>query len=120
MTFDGAATTESATRYIEGTLAYDNATSKYSLTDIKYSSGITSTSGTTITGVGSGSTVSFTFKEITGYDPRTDTAKQWLKTPTSSSWQINSEYSASGSADTTVDTMFVYLVLDASTSLNST
>jgi hypothetical protein len=119
MTFDNAANAEAATRYIDGTLAYDSATGRWSLTNIQYSSSLASESGAEIRGVVSGDTVSFTFKEISGYDPRTDTAKQWTKAPGSSSWQINSEYSASGSADTTVDTMFVYLVLDASTSLNS-
>ncbi|MDR0759548.1 MAG: InlB B-repeat-containing protein, partial [Treponema sp.] len=120
MTFDNVESAESSTRYIEGTLAYDNATSKYSLTNIQYSSGIASESGTAIEGVVSGSTVSFTFKEISGYNPQTDTAKQWIKASSSSSWQINSEYDSSGSKDATVDTMFIYLVLDASTSLDST
>jgi hypothetical protein len=124
MTFDVTGTdpadAAAAARYIDGTLAYDSAAKTWSLTNIQYSSGITSQSGTTIEGIAGGSTVSFTFKEITGYNPRTDTDKQWIKTPTSSSWQINSEYAGAGSTDTTVDMMLVYLVLDASTSLNDT
>ncbi|MDR2071575.1 MAG: hypothetical protein LBP81_09205, partial [Treponema sp.] len=121
MTFDITSTTPSAaassTRYIEGTLAYDNATKEWSLTNITYSPGISSESGAVIAGTASGSNVSFIFRNLSGYDPKTDTAKQWIKASTSSSWQINSEYNASGSTDTTAETMLVYLVLDASTSL---
>jgi hypothetical protein len=123
MTFDVTGTNPAdaaaSTRYIEGTLAYNKVTERWSLTNIQYSSGISSDSGASIGGVASGSTVSFTFKNILGYDPQSDTAKQWFKS--SDLWQINSEYSASGSTETTVnmDTMLVYLVLDASTSLNT-
>jgi hypothetical protein len=55
-----------AASYIDGTLAYTSGT--YSLTNIQYSAGITSESGATIEGVTSGSEVSFTFKNLTGYN----------------------------------------------------
>jgi hypothetical protein len=103
-----------ATRYIDGTLAYTNGT--WSLINIQYSSGITSDSGTVIAGTASGSVVSFTFNNITGYSS-SDEVKQWIKAPQGLAWQLNSEYSESGASSTDVDTSLIYLVLDKSTSL---
>jgi hypothetical protein len=124
MTFDISginstpAQAEQSTRYIQGTLAYANST--WTLTNIQYSSGITSSSGTSITGTVSGSEVVFVFENLTGYNSSTDTPKQWTKTPGATSWQINSEYNAAGSTTTTIEkrTALIYLVLDASTSLS--
>jgi hypothetical protein len=124
MTFDVTSTkptdadASASTRYIEGTLAYDNAAKKWSLTNIRYSSGISSESGAVITGTTSSSTVSFMFRNLSGYDSKKDTAKQWINASSSGLWQINSEYNAFGSTEKTVETMLVYLVLDASTSLS--
>jgi hypothetical protein len=131
MTFDingtNPADAAAATRYIDGTLAYDSSTKKWSLTDVSYSTGISfenGATGATIEGRESGTTVTFTFYDISGYDPQTDrdSVKQWTKSPGSSSWQINSEYSVAGAENTTVDvdTTLICLVLDASTSLNDT
>jgi uncharacterized repeat protein (TIGR02543 family) len=123
MTFDdlGAnptpAQAASSSIWIEGTLA--DSGGKYSLINIQSSPGITFSNGTSIEGIESGTTVSFTFNNILGCDPKPATTKQWTKSSAASpSWQINSEYSASGSADRILDTMLVYLVLDASTSLS--
>jgi hypothetical protein len=127
VTFDVTGSTPAdmaaSTRYIEGTLTYNSNSRVYSLTNITYSPGIASDSGTSITGTLSGNEVSFKFENITGYDPRTEygRVKQWTKSPGSTVWNYNSEYQASASTNTTidVDTVLVYLVLDASTSLSS-
>jgi hypothetical protein len=107
-----------ATSYIDGTLAYDSSTGKYSLTSILHSADITFESGTTIEGVTSGTEVSFTFKGITGYSSAA-VKKQWTKPSADApSWQINSEFSADNATGMDSTTL-VYLVLDASTSLSS-
>jgi hypothetical protein len=84
MTFDvtgaGSADAAASSKYLEGTLAYtDNI---WTLTDIAYGSGITSAadSGATILGTVSGTDIRFLFRNITGYDPATDTVQQWTKT----------------------------------------
>jgi hypothetical protein len=115
MTFGVTGTTPAdaaaATNYIDGTLEYNAGT--YSLTNIKYSAGITSESGATIEGVISGSEVAFTVLGITG---STASAKQWFKS--AGEWQMNSEFSTDNTTATD-NTTLVYLVLDASTSLNN-
>jgi hypothetical protein len=61
---------------------------------------------------------------VTGYDSAIDelNAKQWLMSPGSSSWQINSEYKPKGATDVQVEkrSSIIYLVLDSSTSLSPT
>jgi hypothetical protein len=75
-----------------------------------------SSSGTSITGTVNGSNIEFLFRNIEGYDAANDTVQQWTKPPEgSTSWQRNSEYDVAGS--TTTSTVFVQLILDASTSL---
>ncbi|MCL2155721.1 MAG: SUMF1/EgtB/PvdO family nonheme iron enzyme [Leptospirales bacterium] len=129
MTFDVNTTvpTDAAasTRYIEGTYTYSGGT--YSLTNITYGGGISSRQGAgPITGtLNSSSTgVSFVFNDITGYTPSTDESKtrQWLMASGASTWQHNSEYSSSGSNDSTVEkrSAVIYLVLDCSGSLSTT
>jgi hypothetical protein len=114
MIFDGAATAEASSQYLEGTLAY--ADKAWTLTNIAYRGSITSdvNTGATIPGTLFGSNVTFLFKNIKGYDPAATTAQQWIKKP-AASWQKNSESSATGSTSTS--TVLIQLVLDASTSL---
>jgi tetratricopeptide (TPR) repeat protein len=122
MTFDVSGSTsadaDTSKRYIDGTLAYEN--DRWTLANVQYSPGIESGSGTAIPGTVSGSEITFTFSDITGYNPDKDTAKQWFKAPGSTSWQINSEYSSGGATATVVEkrTSLIYLVLDRSSSLS--
>jgi len=107
----------SSAKYIEGTVTRSGTT--YSFTNITYAPGITSDEGSgPITGTISGTTVKFLFKNITGYNYSTDRyrTKQWLWPSGTSSWQINSEY-----ATEKVDfgNTVIYLVLDCSTSMDS-
>jgi hypothetical protein len=118
MTFDvsGAnptpAEAAASSSWLEGMLAYSNG--KYSLTNIQHSSGISFTNGASIDGIEVGGMVSFTFNSFQGCDPQPATTKQWTKpSSASTSWQINPEYSAAGSTALSMDTMLVYLVLDA-------
>jgi hypothetical protein len=120
MTFDvtGTSSAEAAasSKYLEGALTYADNT--YTLTNVAYGSGITSdiNIGATIPGTISGDNVTFLFRNIQGYDPATATVQQWTKPSAgSTTWQRNSEYKATGSTSTS--TVFIQLVLDASTSL---
>jgi hypothetical protein len=120
MTFDGAALADAnaSTSYIEGKLAYSGG--KYSLADITASSGITFDNDTAIEGALIGaSTVSFAFNNIEGCDLQPAKIKQWIKLPDAAAWQGNSEYVATDSTEIDMDTMLVYLVLDASSSLDA-
>ena len=119
MTFDVTGTTSAdaaaSSKYIEGTLAYSGGV--WTLTNITYRGGITSdtASGSSITGTVSGSNIGFLFKNISGHTPAT--IQQWTKSSAgSTTWQRNSEYSASGSVS--ASTAIIQLVLDASTSLD--
>jgi len=121
MTFDNSLSdASSATKYIEGTVTRtgSGASMTYSFTNIAYAGGISSdaATGSSIQGTISGTTVKFILKNITGYTSadRANT-KQWTQAPSSSTWQINSEY-ASEKAD--FGNTVVYLVLDCSTSMN--
>jgi hypothetical protein len=123
MTFDVTGTTSAdaaaSLKYIEGTLAYSGGV--WTLTNVTYGGGVKSdtSSGGTIIGTVSGSNVSFLFRNIANHDDAATTVQQWTKPSAgSTTWQRNSEYSASGSTSTS--TVLVQLVLDASTSLNDT
>jgi hypothetical protein len=118
MTFDVTGTTPAdaaaSSKYLEGVLAYPGGVC--TLTNVTYS-GITSAteSGATIIGTPSGNNVSFLFRNIEGYDIATATVQQWTKKSAEDPWQRNIEYIVSGSTSTS--TVFIQLVLDASTSL---
>jgi uncharacterized repeat protein (TIGR02543 family) len=126
MTFDVTATDSASaatsSKYIEGVINRSGTT--YTFTNITYSSGISSDqSNGPITGTVNGSEVNFKFTDVKGYSADTDTnIKQWLMSPGASTWQINSEYSSVGSTTSTVEkhSVIIYLVLDCSTSLNTT
>jgi hypothetical protein len=128
MTFDvtgtSSAQANASAKYIEGTMAFSSGA--YSLTNISYAGGIDSASGTgPITGTINGSEVTFVLTSVTGYNKATDDAlaKQWSKGPSASTWQVNSEYDASNAPPVEITehrSSIIYLVLDASTSLNTT
>jgi uncharacterized repeat protein (TIGR02543 family) len=131
MTFDVSGTSSAnadlSERYLEGTINVTGTgqSTVYTLTDIEYADGISSAAGPgPITGTISGTVVRFVFNNIIGYDPATDVnlTKQWTKTSGASTWQYNSEYSASGSTTITYErrSAIIYLVLDASTSMSNT
>ena len=122
MTFDVIGTTSAeaaeSVKYIDGTLAFSNGV--WTLTNIAYGGGITSdtASGGSIIGtVPSSGNVSFLFKNISGHNDAAAPIQQWTKASAgSTTWQRNSEYSASGSVS--ASTAIIQLVLDASTSLD--
>jgi hypothetical protein len=127
MTFDVTGTDSDAamasSKYIEGTI--NRTGTNYTFSDISYAGGLGSSLGSgPITGTVDNSEVNFVFTNITGYDPATDqnNTKQWTKVSGSSTWQVNSEYHVGGEVDTTVEqrSSIIYLVLDSSTSLNTT
>jgi uncharacterized repeat protein (TIGR02543 family) len=133
MTFDVSGTDPSdaagSSKYIEGTISRTGlgANLVYTFGDITYGGGLGSTQGAgPITGTidDSSSEVNFAFTGMTGYDPATDEslAKQWYCPPSATEWQMNSEYSISGSTNVQVEkrSALIYLVLDASRSLNTT
>jgi hypothetical protein len=99
MTFDVSGTTptsaeaDSSSSWIQGTLAYNDG--KYSLTNIISHPSISFSNGASIEGMVIGTTISFTFNNLLGCDPKPATTKQWTKaSAASASWQINSEYGA--------------------------
>jgi uncharacterized repeat protein (TIGR02543 family) len=131
MTFDvtgtGSSDATGSSKYLEGTITRTGAGQSltYTFGSITYSGGLGSTQGTgPITGVINGSEVTFAFTGMSGYNPANDEskAKQWTMTSGTTEWQVNSEYSISGATDIQVETRsaIIYLVLDASTSLNPT
>ena len=117
-TFDNAAVASNSEVYIEGTF---NLRSR-SLTDVEYH-GMTSTSGTTISGTAEGIFVTFMFEGI-----KTDNGKllsseyidEWYLT-SSNSWQINSEFDKDENSDVLYEkkSAVIMLVLDCSSSLGS-
>jgi hypothetical protein len=129
MTFDATTSAPASTTYIEGVInrtggvGIDGNLATYTLTNIVYSSGISSDQGSgPITGIKNGSEVSFEFTNVTGYSAIADTdPKQWLMYPGTSTWQINSEYSSTGWNTPSVEkhSVVIYLILDCSTSLSS-
>ncbi|MHB9292826.1 hypothetical protein Holit_01937 [Hollandina sp. SP2] len=129
MTFDvlGTNTPDLSSKYIEGTIASTGtgANLVYKFQDIRYLGGLNSDQGVgPITGARNGSEVTFTFTGVIGYDPSIDksSAKQWLMSPGTAAWQVNSEYDVGGETNTLIEkrSSLIYLVLDSSKSLNTT
>ena len=117
-TFDNVSAAELSSTYIEGTFNLRSRT----LTDVVYH-GMTSTSGTTITGVADGIFVTFTFDGIHTEDNNLlskDFIDEWYLT-SASSWQINSEFDKDEQPDILSEqsSAVVMLVLDCSSSLGS-
>ncbi|MDR0558126.1 MAG: fibronectin type III domain-containing protein [Treponema sp.] len=131
MTFDTTGTSSSdasaSSRYIEGTISAtgSEASLSYTFNSITYSGGFGSEQGAgPIPGVIDGSEVKFAFTNVTGYNPAADEskAKQWLMSPGYTAWSQNEEYSITGATNTEIESRssIIYLVLDSSTSLNTT
>jgi hypothetical protein len=136
MTFDVPGTdhsdAEGSSKYLKGTITRTGTT--YAFGSITYSSGLGSTQGAgPITGTVNGSEVTFAFTGMNGYDPVTDgafdpvtqkplNAKQWTMTSSQTQWVVNPEYKIGGGTNTQVEkrSAIIYLVLDASTSLDTT
>jgi formylglycine-generating enzyme required for sulfatase activity/TolB-like protein len=119
MTFDGVSAAGSSSRYVEGTVAAGpNRT--YVLSNIVYV-GTSSSNGTQIAGVMTGTEVIYTFSNFKGYDEAVDKqVKQWNQRAGNTIWQVNSEYETGNDTTTTVEkkSAVVYIVLDASRSLS--
>ncbi|MDR2394613.1 MAG: fibronectin type III domain-containing protein [Treponema sp.] len=131
MTFDvtgmNPSDAESSSKYIEGTItrAGTGSNMTYTFGSITYKGGLGSSEGAgPISGAINGSEVNFTFTWVAGYNPSTDEskAKQWLKAPDVTAWQVNSEYDVGGATNTQTEkrSSIMYLVLDSSRSLNAT
>ncbi len=127
-TFDGKTPTNSAT-YIEGTF---NLQSR-SLTNVVYRGISGATTGATVQGTQNGIFVTFTFNFVKVQNTSgavtipTNNVSEYYKTPTSTTWQINSEFTSANNTQsdikTTVDVKrtgaTVLFVLDCSNSLGS-
>lgn len=117
--FDGK-DAASSQLYIEGTFDLSDR----SLHDVTYH-GIKATSGKTVQGTQDGIFVTYTFTGMrleagTSLLP-TSSVKHYYKNPSSSSWQINSEFSPAGNTQRNVSHTgtAIMLVLDSSSSLGS-
>ena len=117
-TFDNVSSAEKSNLYIEGTF---NLKSR-SLTDVEYH-GMTSSSGTVISGVTEDIFVTFKFEDIQTHNNRLlsmDFISEWYFT-SASSWQINSEFDKNDQPDIINEqsSAVIMLVLDCSSSLGS-
>ena len=120
-TFDNVTSATSSYYYIEGTYGYSNGMGI--LYDIVYE-GLTSNSGTMVTGIVQGIFNIFTFTNIKDYlqqSMNTNTIKQWYYIPSTQQWQYNSEFTSSNtiSYQQIHNSAVVMLVLDCSSSLGS-
>lgn len=118
-TFDDVADAAQSEIYIEGTFSLQDRTLK----EITYQ-GLSCSSGATVTGTQDGIFVTFSFtdlKQTTGDAVPTSYIKQWSYLPSTSQWQINSEFTPEDNTVTTVDrkSAVIMLVLDCSSSLGS-
>jgi fibronectin type 3 domain-containing protein len=111
-------------KYIEAT--FTDSGSDYILTNITYAGGISTAQGNgPLTGVvktvDGKRRVDFTFTDVSGYDPDTEgDPSQWIKTYGSTVFGPESEVDSTGKPTKTQEhkTAYIYLVLDASTSLS--
>ena len=117
--FDGKAAASSEL-YIEGTFRIQDRC----LHDVTYQ-GIKAVSGKTVQGTQDGIFLTYTFTGMrreagTALIP-TSSVKQYYMYPSSTSWQINSEFSPASSSQRSVSHsgMCVFLILDCSSSLGS-
>lgn len=118
-TFDGKSA-ETSQLYIEGTFNLKDR----SLHEVTYH-GIKATSGTTVQGTQNGIFVTYTFTGMrlesgSGLIP-TSSIQHYYQLPSSSSWQINSEFNSNYNTQTSVSHSgaVIFLVLDCSSSLGS-
>jgi hypothetical protein len=118
-TFDNVNNAANSTIYIEGAYSFADK----SLKNVTYS-GCSSTSGATVFGTVDGIFVTYTFADIkrtSGAVLPTNSVKQWNYIASTSTWQINSEFTPDGNTETKVDrkSAVIMLVLDCSSSLGS-
>ncbi|MDR1956802.1 MAG: VWA domain-containing protein [Treponema sp.] len=123
MTFDVAEQTleafSKATRYVEGEVSINDAT--YTLTNIAYSEGVSSSSEGPVPGTLQGTEVSYIFNDFRVTDAKWN-LQQWILSPGATTWQRNSEYTMGDSLKIAVEkrSSVIYLVLDNSRSLVDT
>ena len=118
-TFDGSSP-EYSSMYIEGVLNLADR----SLRNVTYH-GIRSTSGSVVKGVQDGIFITFTFSNLYRIDGNglipTNYIRQYNQTPSSTTWQRNSEFTPDNNTQTNVahSGAAIMLVLDCSSSLGS-
>ena len=118
-TFDGSSP-EYSSMYIEGVLNLADR----SLRNVTYH-GIRSTSGTVVKGVQDGIFITFTFSNLYRIDGNglipTNYIRQYNQSPSSTTWQRNSEFTPDNNTQTNVahSGAAIMLVLDCSNSLGS-
>ena len=127
-TFDGKTPTNSTT-CIEGTFNLQNR----SLTNVVYRGISGATTGATVQGTQNGIFVTFTFNFVKVQNTSgaetipTNNVREYYKTPTSTTWQINSEFTSANNTQSDIKTSVdvkrtgatVLFVLDCSNSLGS-
>ena len=117
-TFDGSVSSSSL--YIEGSF---NLSDRF-LRDVTYH-GLKAESGSVVLGKQEGIFVTFTFKGLQREDGNglipTNNIRQYYKSPSSTSWQENSEFTPANNTQTNIthSGAIVMLVLDCSSSLGS-
>ena len=119
-TFDNVTDAATSTLYIEGT--FRRSGTDRSLQTVTYQ-GLSSSSGTTVSGESSGVYVYFTFENIStsGGNISMNNVQQWEYIQAQTRWQRNSEFGGAGDTETIVDrkSAVIMLVLDCTTSLNA-
>ena len=120
-TFDSVTDAANSNLYIEGT--YKRNSSNRSLENVVYQ-GLSSSSGTTVSGSLSGVYATFTFQNVStssGGNVNTQNTQQWEYVTSQSRWQKNSEFGQTGDTETIVDrkSAVIMLVLDCTTSLDA-
>lgn len=117
--FDGQSV-ENSQLYIEGTLSMQDR----SLHDVTYH-GMQARSGNVVQGTKSGIFFTFTFRGLQRLDGNglipMDNIKHYYMLPSSSSWQVNSEFQPDDNTESTVtySGTSIFLVLDCSNSMGS-
>ena len=120
-TFDNVSNAEQSNCYIEG--KYIRNAGHGQLVNLRYV-GLECLTGTVATASSEGIFDVFSFKNLTDHDGNqitTDFVKQWKRTPSSSEWQPNSEFTPSGNTEIINEykSAMIMLVLDCSSSLGS-
>jgi len=120
-TFDDVSDAVKSTQYIEGVF---NLSTKC-LESIRYE-GFNDAPATTVKGKADGIFVTYDFKSVSNTDGSELTQsyiKQWACAPSSSAWQVNSEFNKDTDVDVNIDvkrkSAAVMLILDCSSSLGS-
>ena len=120
-TFDNVSDVEQSNCYIEGKYIRNNGHGQ--LINLRYV-GLECLTGSTATAISEGIFDIFSFKNLTDHNGNqisTNFVKQWKKTPSSTEWQPNSEFTPSGNTEIVNEykSAMIMLVLDCSSSLGS-